>query len=181
MGVRWSQVRNCDDAKENTKNFKSACFRWRCRNLQVRIKVSRSRYFLQLNLAIYFIRGWFSRCSAVVDGLRMQGTTNQITLQFITKYDAFFLQEGEMSPYNTRYLQVRAYSHQAKAGAKAKGIKEQAKKIKKWGTNIKEIFAFAQSEHTLRERLIQDIQCRLLNPTTLKEIRWNVRRKRRSS
>ena len=57
----------------------------------------------------YLFYPWLvSRCSAGVDGLRMQGTTNQITLQFITKYDAFFLQEGEMSPYNTRYLQVRA-------------------------------------------------------------------------
>ncbi len=42
-----------------------------------------------------------------VDGLRMQGTTNQITLQFITKYDDFFLEDGELSPYSMKQLQVR--------------------------------------------------------------------------
>ena len=37
---------------------------------------------------------------------------------------------------------VRAYSHQAKAGAKAKAIKEQVKKVKELMVNIKEMFRF---------------------------------------
>ncbi len=37
----------------------------------------------------------------------MQGTTNQITLQFITKYDEIFREEGEISPYSAKYKPVR--------------------------------------------------------------------------